>query len=271
MEWTTFFKEAGLPQSVAAEYAVVFNDNRMKFDMLADITKDILTEMGIRKMGDILAIVRHAKTVHTQEVRKREASLVKSSPLQKSVVTPLKQMPTGGAAALPASRVSSKVEPVKPKPKLRIEQEKLPTSWLKPDVQLAMVAKQNRARKVIAPSSLSSIDSRTVKRRADDAGSYTIKMPQGLTNKTRQVLQRQAEKASKPAIFSRLGSSSSDDSSIFGRLGSSTPTQRIITTPITTTPSVQSRLGGMNSSRLLRQDKESASPSSVFDRLGSNA
>ena len=47
---------------------------------------------------------------------------MKSSPLQKSVVTPLKQMPTGGAAALPASRVSSKVEPVKPKPKLRIEQ-----------------------------------------------------------------------------------------------------------------------------------------------------
>jgi len=64
--WSNFFILAGIPSSVAHEYAVTFSQHRIRIDMLKEITKEILLDMGIKAMGDIIAILRHAKNLYTQ-------------------------------------------------------------------------------------------------------------------------------------------------------------------------------------------------------------
>ena len=64
--WIKFFKDAGIPVSIAATYAVTFTDNRIQPDMLLDLTTELLSYMHIDVMGDVIAILKHAKKVHTE-------------------------------------------------------------------------------------------------------------------------------------------------------------------------------------------------------------
>ena len=74
--WAGFFKDAGLPASVCANYAVLFIDNRMKKSMLPDLNKEILHELGIRAIGDIISILRQVdivcKNVSSTKTENRE-------------------------------------------------------------------------------------------------------------------------------------------------------------------------------------------------------
>lgn len=66
--WIKFFTDCGIPAGEAANYAVTFTDNRIQKDHLNDLTKEYLNDMGIKILGDVIAILKHAKDVHTQVI-----------------------------------------------------------------------------------------------------------------------------------------------------------------------------------------------------------
>ena len=51
------------------KYAMLFDENRIKPDMLLDVNKECLRDMGITAMGDIIAILKHAKRAHEEVSR----------------------------------------------------------------------------------------------------------------------------------------------------------------------------------------------------------
>ncbi|XP_022441344.1 uncharacterized protein C19orf47 homolog isoform X2 [Delphinapterus leucas] len=79
-EWIQFFKEAGIPPGPAVNYAVMFVDNRIQKSMLLDLNKEIMNELGVTVVGDIIAILKHAKVVHRQDMCKAATESVPCSP-----------------------------------------------------------------------------------------------------------------------------------------------------------------------------------------------
>ena len=61
VEWKYFFINSGFQDTEASNYAQVFFNNRMRFELLSDLTKDYLKEMEITFIGDIMTILRYAK------------------------------------------------------------------------------------------------------------------------------------------------------------------------------------------------------------------
>ncbi|EDM07945.1 similar to CG16812-PA (predicted), isoform CRA_a [Rattus norvegicus] len=79
-EWIQFFKEAGIPPGPAVNYAVMFVDNRIQKSMLLDLNKEIMNELGVTVVGDIIAILKHAKVVHRQDMCKAATASVPCTP-----------------------------------------------------------------------------------------------------------------------------------------------------------------------------------------------
>uniref|UniRef100_UPI001293345E uncharacterized protein C19orf47 homolog n=1 Tax=Lonchura striata TaxID=40157 RepID=UPI001293345E len=52
----------------ALGYAVAFVDNRIHKDMLLELTKELMKDLGVTAVGDVIAILRHARLVHRQEM-----------------------------------------------------------------------------------------------------------------------------------------------------------------------------------------------------------
>ncbi|XP_067362943.1 uncharacterized protein C19orf47 homolog isoform X2 [Channa argus] len=77
-EWIQFFKDAGIPAGLAVTYAVSFVDNRIQKNMLMDLSKDIMMDLGITVIGDIIAILKHAKQVYRQDMCKMATEAISS-------------------------------------------------------------------------------------------------------------------------------------------------------------------------------------------------
>lgn len=92
-QWVQFFRAAGLPQEVSVQYAVVFADNRIQWGMLLDLTKEYLFDMGIHTMGDVIAILKHAKHVHTKEAQEKLMRSAPSSGAKLAVGLPRRHTP----------------------------------------------------------------------------------------------------------------------------------------------------------------------------------
>ncbi|PAV58592.1 hypothetical protein WR25_18685 [Diploscapter pachys] len=77
VDWRRFFLKAGIPKGVAERYSLEFEKNRITADMLPDIDKSILTDLGVTTIGDQLAILKAAKVHHKELQLKGEESRIR--------------------------------------------------------------------------------------------------------------------------------------------------------------------------------------------------
>ncbi|XP_034175344.2 uncharacterized protein C19orf47 homolog isoform X1 [Osmia lignaria lignaria] len=220
--WVKFFKGAGFPQDVATKHAVVFSNNRIKPDMLPDLDKPSLKEMGITLMGDMIAILRYAKKVVEETTCEKflvdtEDTLGIPKPMVKKVVSKAS-----------TKAVTSKIKPdtVTTKKILKVPSTsiKKPTSVKKPaSVSAEIITNLNNQKKqTILKRKLEDEDedefdnnehkwNETAKKvksldNKDDAVEYTVILPKGTTPRSQQILKKSIEQ--KRTVFDRLGDSS---------------------------------------------------------------
>ena len=83
-KWESFFVDAGIPYRQATVYATTFSNNRMRLDMLDELNKDILRDLGVKALGDLITILRYSKHKHFVIDRSPAPILPSSSILQLS-------------------------------------------------------------------------------------------------------------------------------------------------------------------------------------------
>ncbi|XP_034723494.1 uncharacterized protein C19orf47 homolog isoform X2 [Etheostoma cragini] len=219
-EWIQFFKDAGIPAGLAVTYAVSFVDNRIHKNMLMDLSKDIMMDLGITVIGDIIAILKHAKQVYRQDMCKMATEAISSG--QTSVKAELRRTANTPATRMIANALSSDSPPATPA--------------RRPDNRLSVTVSNMQANKsgkaVVSQPADEGNGLPAVKRRrvtAEMEGKYIINMPKGSTSRTRRILAQQAKKGLKrTSVFARLGAESKADTTtsnnkptgVFSRLGS---------------------------------------------------
>ncbi|XP_073824128.1 uncharacterized protein [Musca autumnalis] len=218
-QWVKFFNASGIPSPAAATYAHIFVENRIQNDMLMDLNKEYLREMGITPMGDIIAILRHAKNVSDQTAREKVLNT---------------EVPVAAVAANPALPLD--------KNKIRLR----PSST---------VSTTTTSSAVVAP--LPPVKPRRVL--PEHEGKYKIKLPSGTTERSKQILAKQAKLYSdreaakeKSPIFKRLAINSKDTIEI--------DEETSTTSSSTSSDNVKVRITGLGN--------KSQTSSSIFSRLG---
>uniref|UniRef100_UPI0037E9122F uncharacterized protein C19orf47 homolog n=1 Tax=Semicossyphus pulcher TaxID=241346 RepID=UPI0037E9122F len=202
-EWIQFFKDAGIPAGLAVTYAVSFVDNRINKNMLMDLSKDIMMDLGITVIGDIIAILKHAKQVYRQDMCKMATEAISSG--QTSVKAELRRTANTPATRMIANALSNDSPPATPA--------RRPDNRLSVTVSNMQGNKSSKA--VVSQPADEGNGSQAVKRRrvtAEMEGKYIINMPKGTTPRTRRILAQQAKKGSKrTSVFARLGAESKAD------------------------------------------------------------
>ncbi|XP_021443060.2 uncharacterized protein C19orf47 homolog isoform X8 [Oncorhynchus mykiss] len=217
-EWIQFFKDAGIPAGLAVNYAVSFVDNRVQKNMLMDLSKEIMMDLGITVIGDIIAILKHAKQVYRQDMCKMATQAITSG--QSSIQTELRRTANTPATRMIANALSRDSPPNTPAhhPDNRA-------------ISVTVSNKQAKGGKAVLSRPADEGNGLPVKRRrvtAEMEGKYIINMPKGTTARTARILAQQAKKGSKRmSVFERLGAESKADTTtgsskatgVFSRLG----------------------------------------------------
>ncbi|VDI58403.1 Hypothetical predicted protein [Mytilus galloprovincialis] len=220
--WIKFFTECGIPPSESTNYAITFTDNRIQKDMLMDLTKEYLTEMGISILGDVIAILKHAKAVHSQLAREKalqgtkniSATPRRQTAASRTVNHYLGNDPDAGPMNLPmvpklSKELSARLGGAPP-----VEETGLRSTTVKLSKKLEEVVPVPKKRRVFP----------------EHEGKYKITMPSGKTQKTKKLL---AKAKKTDSVFARLGSetrqatvtqsglliSSTAENTVFSRLG----------------------------------------------------
>ncbi|XP_021506288.1 uncharacterized protein C19orf47 homolog isoform X2 [Meriones unguiculatus] len=220
-EWIQFFKEAGIPPGPAVNYAVMFVDNRIQKSMLLDLNKDIMNELGVTVVGDVIAILKHAKVVHRQDVCKAATESVPCGP------SPLQGELRRGASSAASRMITNSLNHDSP-PHTPPRRSDTGTSKISVTVSNKMAAK-NAKSTALAHREEESLAVPTKRRRvtAEMEGKYIIHMPKGTTPRTRKILEQQAAKGlHRTSVFDRLGAETRADTTtgtkptgVFSRLG----------------------------------------------------
>uniref|UniRef100_T1E6D0 Putative C19orf47-like protein n=1 Tax=Crotalus horridus TaxID=35024 RepID=T1E6D0_CROHD len=220
-EWIQFFKEAGIPPGPAVNYAVTFVDNRIQKNMLLDLNKEIMNELGITVVGDIIAILKHAKLVYRQEMCKAATESVASS--QIALQSELRRNANTAATRMIANSLSRDSPPSTP-----VRRPDTSASKISITVSNKMAGKSTKAA-VCAPRAEN--PTIPVKRRrvtAEMEGKYIVHMPKGTTPRTKKILEQQqaAKGLQRTSVFDRLGAETGGDTAtgskptgVFSRLG----------------------------------------------------
>ncbi|XP_075690553.1 uncharacterized protein C19orf47 homolog [Rhinoderma darwinii] len=220
-EWINFFKEAGIPAGPAVNYAVTFVDNRIHKSMLMDLNKEIINELGITAVGDVIAILKHAKVVHRQDICKALTEV----PSQTSMQNELRRNANSPATRMIANSLSRDSPPSTP-----VRRPETSTSKISVTVSNKVALKKSQAALSTPVDDDDDSAEGTVKRRrvtAEMEGKYIINMPKGTTPRTKKILEEQAEKGTtRMSVFDRLGAESNVDTTtgakptgVFSRLG----------------------------------------------------
>lgn len=221
-EWIQFFKEAGIPPGPAVNYAVMFVDNRIQKSMLLDLNKEIMNELGVTVVGDIIAILKHAKVVHRQDMCKAATESVPCSP------SPLQGELRRGAASAASRMIANSLNHDSP-PHTPPRRSDTSSSKISVTVSNKMAAKSAKAA-ALAGREEESLVVPTKRRRvtAEMEGKYIIHMPKGTTPRTRKILEQQqaAKGLHRTSVFDRLGAETKADTTtgtkptgVFSRLG----------------------------------------------------
>ncbi|XP_046997454.1 uncharacterized protein C19orf47-like [Schistocerca americana] len=233
--------------------------------MLLDLNREILKEMGITLIGDVIAILRHAKTVHDK--RARERILAAQSSPQKSASRGQKD---GTETSVKARKHNASEESGKQPLSLAAQNEVVtvaPKRCIAP-VQSEIAVRQNGEEdtsmevddeiKVITPVQPPTKKARMVL--PEHEGGYRITMSAGTTPRSRAILSmaRQSNKH-RGTVFDRLG-----ECVVSSTRGGGTPPEETAgagTTVITVTGVTPSpnKVGNSVFSRLGRK-KAAASP-----------
>ncbi|XP_063763899.1 uncharacterized protein C19orf47 homolog isoform X1 [Eleginops maclovinus] len=243
-EWIQFFKDAGIPAGLAVTYAVSFVDNRINKNMLMDLSKDIMMDLGITVIGDIIAILKHAKQVYRQDMCKMATEAISSG--QTSVKAELRRTANTPATRMIANALSSDSPPATPA--------------RRPDNRLSVTVSNMQANKsgkaVVSQPADEGNGLQAVKRRrvtAEMEGKYIINMPKGSTPRTRRILAQQAKKG-RPDPGALLTTRASTDGA-----------PQLIDTKGSKRTSVFARLGAESKADTTTSNNK---PSGVFSRLG---
>ncbi|XP_034025103.1 uncharacterized protein C19orf47 homolog [Thalassophryne amazonica] len=199
-EWIQFFKDAGIPAGLAVNYAVSFVDNRIQKNMLMDLSKDIMMDLGITVIGDIIAILKHAKQVYRQDMCKMATEAISLG--QTSVKAELRR-----AANTPATRMIANAL-----------SHDSPSNTHRSDSCLSVTVSNvqaNKCSKAVMSQPADEGNSLPVAKRrcvtAEMEGKYVINMPKGTTPRTRHILDQQKKGLKRTSVFARLGAESKAD------------------------------------------------------------
>ncbi|KGL80951.1 Uncharacterized protein C19orf47, partial [Tinamus guttatus] len=205
-EWIQFFKEAGIPPGPAVNYAVMFVDNRIQKNMLLDLNKEIMNELGITIVGDIIAILKHAKVVYRQVGRS-------SGTAGPGIVS---------ATRMIANSLSRDSPPAPPGRRPDASASKISIT-----VSNKLAAKNAKAGPCDAVDEGPAVPVKRRRVTAEMEGKYIIHMPKGTTPRTKKILEQQAAKGlQRTSVFDRLGAETRADTTaagkptgVFSRLG----------------------------------------------------